>query len=119
MQTGRNKFRDALRGDDEPKPKEEKPITTADYFDLDKKLAQFPQKRIQGILVSPLDQWFLFTGVLKLEDGEWIVRDAFQYHYWLEIETRRQKYHAWLDKKNGIPKPKMPPRPEGLVKRMQ
>lgn len=63
-------------------------INKDDVQELGIKLTAFPQKRIDGILVSSFEQWCVDFSILNFKGGIYSVVDPSQYSYWIRVNDR-------------------------------
>lgn len=98
---------------EEPK-QEEKKVRMLDIVSLQRLIAPFEQKRMQGILVSRLNQYLISAKIITLVDGAIRIYDPHGYTWYNAVEEARQKYEASKNPKLDL----RSMRPASLVKTM-
>lgn len=86
-----------------------------DILTLQRSLEPYKQLRMQGMLVSRVNQWLVSCNVVAIVNGELRIIDAQSFKWWAQVEQELQRYEA---SKNPQKIDLRSIRPAGLVKAM-
>lgn len=101
--------------DQQEEKKEEKEVRFMDILTLQRSLEPYKQLRMQGMLVSRVNQWLVSCNVVAIVNGELRIIDAQSFKWWAQVEQELQRYEA---SKNPQKIDLRSIRPAGLVKAM-